>query len=673
MDVAEIVPGPSTSSVSVSAEPEVGHKGVSADESKVDLMELEPRFDNLTTAFKSMLSEETGRLWQQYAEIGTSTGKDLHEIKDAQAELLDLLRRAQAHSEKEHALMNKVDFATSPILVARMECGTSPIPFVGIDRGLSPIELKKFCDAQIMSSPLPSDANVRVTLLSPPRKRAMTPESVVGSYLSSHHSDDASVAASRAPHGDLSLERVWSDTGSPLSASSNLSATSTSSRQTVLHVSGLPAQAASRVSARRRVSSPPATIPGFNVPFGDDEVSPADSASAVGVPAQVFPVPIDLPEERSILLAPVEAPPSARGSIRMPIPLRAGLPFEGSLADFIANAGAQGASAEPTEVIPPSVVKVDQGTSPLTFSEEIAAEAPAPSIIEEADAETEVGQEEVVAETEAIQDEPVAATAEKGISPMTPLTQPMPPPEDEAKPETEVPDVPSTPEKLEKAISPIIPVTAPASEIDAADADDQATERASSPAPWSVPLPESVIEEPEMVEKAISPMSVVAPVPEEPVEEPPAEDMEEVVSPASTVRPLPTKVDAACETDPLVESEIVTESTEVSEVPVVPEAIVSLRRFAFGWCLRVVQEEQPATAPSPVVMDIPVPFAEEQVLPEMPALVEDTESPPDSPAPVRYKVSGPTSVLSSYKATPRLSPEYMTILEVSSLSWLRSI
>lgn len=590
----------------MSAEPSVGHKGVGVDNSKIDLVELSPRFKNLTATFKTMLSEETSKLLSYIEERGTLHGKNFDEIKGAQSELLALLQEAQSSAAKAPEVA-KVDFATSPVLVARMETSTSPILFKGVDRGLSPIDLIKYADVQMATSPLAAKTDVRITLLSPPRKRALTPESVVGSYLSSHHSDEASEAPADAQEG-LSVERVWDEDGSPLSASSNLSETaSSSSRQTVFRAPP------SRVSTRRRVSSPPATIPGFNGPGVEDEVSPADSVSSVGisVPQHVVEQTV---EQRSMLLEPVANGGSVHGSIEMPVPLRA-VPFEGSLADFMANhVPLSGHVEERTEIAEPVVEKIDQGTSPLVFESEVLVEEPAadviesepepveevmPSTVEKAispfvlPTETVSEPEEPVEPEEPEELEDVVSTTEKAVSPLVPPSEPaqveedtvsttekavspgIPTAEPEPEPEPEEIAPELMPSKVEQGTSPLIFPVTPA---------PQNTELLDPPAeeevvPPADELDPEQIEEVavEMVDEAISPMTPT-PVLEESEDTAEALEEEEETSPASTVKPLPAKVkvDVACETEPPVEEAPAPAAEAEVEVPLeeAPEPVV---------------------------------------------------------------------------------------------------
>ncbi|GJE96628.1 hypothetical protein PsYK624_128280 [Phanerochaete sordida] len=735
---------PSTHSVSISAEPPVGHKGVGADNSKFDVEELSPRFKNLTTTFRMMLNEETQRLLSYFDERGALNEKGLDDVRGAQSELLALFRDAQAKPEKLPEAA-KVDFATSPIMVARMEASTSPIPSEAVERSLSPILLTTYADAQMSTSPLAKKSHVRITLLSPPRKRAMTPESVVGSFLSSHHSDEAS----EVPAEGLSIERVWEEreeAASPLSPSSIMSDTaSSSSRQTVIRAPP------SRVSTRRRVSSPPATIPGFNGPELDD-VSPADSVSSVGVDAPQPQVLEQSAEQRSILLAPVDE--SVHRSIQMPIPLRA-VPFEGSLADFMENHVPPTDSEERTEVAQridtPAVEKHDQGTSPLVFEDDLPAPTPKQSTVV---VESEVAESEVILPPE----KAAIATSDKGTSPLVPPMEPV------AESDIAEDDVLST---TEKAISPIVPPTEPAAESDIADDDivsttDKAispmvppteppqleddaastTEKAVSPVvSASEPEPEVVALDmpPVKVEMGTSPLIFpVTPIPQEQelieeelapiqealeeaapevVEEPAAEPVEDVqvepveeaqpiemvevgispivptpvladgdedaalededeeedeVSPATTVKPLPAKVDVACETEvpveaptpePAVEVPISPEDEPVEEAPV-PEPVVEVQTPVEDEPveeapLPVAEVEvepeasEPAADSEPLEEPVPQPDVTDDASPEIaeeeavtsptiepaPELVRDIVSPPDSPAPATPQLS----------------------------------
>ena len=624
---------PETHTVAISAEPEVGHKGIDAVTSRIDLMDIEPRLDKLTSSFKTMLTEETGKLLQYFDERGNSTGKDLQDM-------LDLLRRTDENLAKhldkapEMSVAQRTDFATSPILVARMECSTSPImvarmecstspitvarmecstspiPFSGIDRGLSPIDIKLYRDAQIMSSPIQKQADVHITLLSPPRKRAVTPESAVGSYLSSHYSDEVSDALHE---GDISVERVWPESGSPLSESSFLSAVSNSSRRTVQYAVEPQQPAASRVSSRRRVSSPPASIPGFNIPLNDD-VSPLDSVSHVGINAPMPPTIIDVADQPSILLEPI----AHAASIQMPVPLRA-IPFEGSLAELLVNQPPSEHTNVRSEPVPLPAPKVDQGTSPLVAEQTIVMSPPAHSV--------------APAETEHVLQTPIIEKVEMGTSPMLVPTTPKLEAEVSAAPEAVELDVPAEPEveepeaavetepavplttemgvspimfmtepvtddveedvldsTTEKAVSPMTIATAippePVAEVgvdatEVADDAGSATEKAESPVATVIAAilePEPSVVEISTTEAGVSPIVFPAPVPELPEE--PVEVADKNVSPATTINALPAKVEVSCGTEPEPTEFEMTETAasrevDLSDIPSPVESPVS--------------------------------------------------------------------------------------------------
>ncbi|EKM57376.1 uncharacterized protein PHACADRAFT_255099 [Phanerochaete carnosa HHB-10118-sp] len=260
-----------------------------------------------------------------------------------------------------------------------------------------------------------------------------------------------------------------------------------------------------------------------------------------------------------MLLAPVGGGGSAHESIEMPVPLRAS-PFEGSLADLMADHAPPAEPAEATQVRYPVVEKVDDGTSPLVFEDELAA----PTAVQ-----TTVEPEAVEA-----QEEEAAATSEKAVSPMVPPTEA------------------AAASTTEKAVSPVVPA---GPDVDVAAATPQVPARvemgtsplvfSSTPMPLEVELVdapaeeglEAQVEEPileqvqefddpapdqpaETAEKGISPMA------------PPSvlED-EEDVSPASTVKPLPTRVDVACETEPVADDTAAPEPVAEAEPSVVVE------------------------------------------------------------------------------------------------------
>lgn len=564
-------------------EPDVGHKGVAADDTMIEVVEIIPHLAALPDKFGAAMGVEADKIMQRFDQLGITLGKDSEDMKGMLVEILELTRKRETTLTKNYVdqsvlgdttpevpSVTKVDFAVSPIVVARMECNTSPIPMPLTDRGVSPVELRKFADMQTMYSPVVKPQVQVVTLLSPPRKRAVTPESLAGSYLSSHYSDDdLSVDDDfQSPVEDLEVERIWETPQSE--ASSSVSATSQGTAVYAREMPEIP---------HETIGSPPAMIAGFNYPLDQHLPPPSEySAEVADVEYVVRP-----PSHRASML--LDEPPRSLGSrmtqvsIQMPVPVKASPTFAGSLAEFMAREATpktihREIAISAGDRTPRAAAKMDMGTSPMS---EATVLPPSRSVVHSV-------VESVPAHVEAeIQID--STLTEKGVSPV--LSSVAPPPvhtEAEAQIDSAT---------TEKGVSPVMSTVLPPPSVHDADVQVEftPTERAAS----EDGTPEIAHAEAEaqidcaMTEKGCSPI------------------ME---------RNLPISEEKGCETDTIVEDIVATK-----EVSVVAEPIVSQCNDNFDVLLRqhlqdvfVASVEVQGKTPSLVLPPSPVSYNISRIL-----------------------------------------------------------
>ena len=194
---------------------------------------LADRFDDLENKLTSTYSLGSDKIMDHLAGMGQALNKDHIELRNM---LIELLENTRPQDESQHleqgisaksvvstmaTVSNKVDVATSPILVAMIECSTSPPPVLLKEQASSPILLPKYRDVDAGMSHH-SRQSVNTILLTPPPRDAASPDTLMEtmSYLSSHHSDDISDIDLELEQDSLQVDRVSPSWASDSSAES---------------------------------------------------------------------------------------------------------------------------------------------------------------------------------------------------------------------------------------------------------------------------------------------------------------------------------------------------------------------------------------------------------------------------------------------------------------------
>lgn len=215
-------PPPTRHSVSVS----VGNSDSAMEDQEDSLGRLADLKDKLSYAY----SQESERILEHLDGMGVVINNDHLELRNMLAELLETVRpqdkllgpnslEQEAIAAKAISTMptinHKVDFATSPIMVAMVDCSTSPPPVLFKDQAVSPVMASAYRDMDTGMTDR-SRQIVHTILLTPPPRQAASPDTLMEtmSYLSSHHSDDLSELDAELNHDTLHLERVISSWGS---------------------------------------------------------------------------------------------------------------------------------------------------------------------------------------------------------------------------------------------------------------------------------------------------------------------------------------------------------------------------------------------------------------------------------------------------------------------------
>jgi hypothetical protein len=359
--------------VSISALPETAESGSLVDiDLQVDV--LADRLSGLENKLSSAYSQGSDKIIDRLAGLGDTINKDNMELRNMLIELLESSRSQDVITQTHHvdqgvsakSIMEepiperpeKVDMATSPILVAMIDCSTSPPPVLLKEQMTSPILMTKYRD--MIAGPSPRHRpSVNSILLTPPPRDAASPDTLLEtmSYLSSHHSDDLSVMDLQFAQDPLQVDRV-----SPSWASDSSSAHSEQLSEYCMTESG-----DIEAVARRSANMSPSQLSSASMEREDGSMLDEDEDHEMSTIAP-----------RSLRnLPPASLVPSQTGSVRratvvdqnatiqMPIPTRIGLPFAGQLASLITSEPQhvdQYVSARFSNVAP---AYFDQATSPV--------------------------------------------------------------------------------------------------------------------------------------------------------------------------------------------------------------------------------------------------------------------------------------------------------------------
>lgn len=341
---------PSTRSVSILALPSTVDSEVFAtDPIHEEKVAFSDRLDDLSAKLTSIFYEESDKVAQRLDGMGQSFDDDRLEIKEMLMELLvharkqDMMFERADHLDRSVAarsvaslspsVAHRAEFAASPIRAAYVECSTSPTRMLSKDCATSPLASQ---NKNIGVSP-PRKRTASAILLTPPPRHALSPDSLLEtmSYLSSHHSDDLSEVDVELAPDQLQVERVspaWSTT-SPSRASTAMSESSEGEeegKEPVFAQSPKLPSAVEHLVVRKADMGVQAHRSVAN-----------ESIMAQSTRTQTAILPEDLAEgsvhsENMSSLAgiAVQGLPLHK-DIQMPMPVRAGPPFEGQLADMI--------------------------------------------------------------------------------------------------------------------------------------------------------------------------------------------------------------------------------------------------------------------------------------------------------------------------------------------------